>query len=206
MKLYLSSFKIGDEPEKLRALLPEKARVLYVSNALDFARAEIQKKHQDWDRQDLEKLGFMVEELDLRDYFHKKEALTVKLDKTDLLYVSGGNVYDLRLALALSGLDKLLQERHKDPATTLVYAAYSAGVCVLSPTLKGYHIVDNPALKTYGDYETLWDGLGLISWQFAPHFESAHEESSAVQKEIAYHIEHGLPYKGLRDGEVMVLT
>lgn len=86
-----------------------------------------------------------------------------------------------------------------------VYAWYSAAVCVLSPTLKWYHIVDNPNLKTYGEFETIWDWLNIIDWQFAPHFNSNHNESSDINKEIEYHIKNNLKYKALKDWEVIIL-
>ena len=69
MKLYLSSYKIGDDPQKLKNLLPENCKAIYISNALDFARPQSQKKHEDWDLGELEQLGIESEHLDLRDYF-----------------------------------------------------------------------------------------------------------------------------------------
>jgi len=101
----------------------------------------------------------------------------------------------------LSGLDKIIK---KFLATDKVYAGYSAAVCVLSPTLRGYDIVDKSDNKLYGDYETIWEGLGIIDWQFSPHYKSDHHESSDIDKEIAYYIKNSLPYKALRDGEFVV--
>ena len=101
----------------------------------------------------------------------------------------------------LSGFDQILKNLLN---TNKVYAGYSAAVCVLSPTLKGYHIVDDPNLKTYGNYETMWNGIGLIDWQFAPHFESDHSESSDINKEITYYEEHKMKYKALKDGQVII--
>ncbi len=202
MHLYLSSFKLGDDPSKLKSLLPENAKAVYVSNALDFAKPENQARRQNEDMGDLKQLGLSPELLDLRDYFGKETELRVKLQNIDLICVSGGNVYDLRLAMQLSGFDAILKEFQD---ANKVYAAYSAGVCVLSPTLKGYETVDNPNNKTYGDHETIWEGLGLIDWQFAPHFNSDHPESEDVNKEIAYYEAQGIEYKALRDGEVIIM-
>jgi dipeptidase E len=104
--------------------------------------------------------------------------------------------------MKLSGFDTLMM--HNELPTDFVYAGYSAAGCVLSHTLRGYDQVDNPNLQTYGDYETLWEGLGIIDWQFAPHFDSDHHESEAVNKEIAYYEANSMPYKALRDGEVLI--
>lgn len=203
MKFYLSSFKIGNDTNLLKNLLPENAKSVYISNGFDFAKPENQKKHRDWDIRELKEIGLLPESLDLRDYFGKQAELRSKLQKINLVYVSGGNVYDLRLAMRLSGFDKILKDLIN---TDKIYAGYSAAVCVLSPTLKGYHIVDDPNLKTYGDNETIWEGLGLINWQFAPHFNSDHSESEDINKEIAYYEKHDMKYKALKDGEVIILN
>jgi dipeptidase E len=202
MKFYLSSFKIGNDPNQLKSLLPENPKAVNISNGLDFAKPESQKKHQDWDLRELNEIGISAEQLDLRKYFGKQAELRSKLQGVDLIYVSGGNVYDLRIAMRLSGFDEILKEF---VGANKVYGGYSAAVCVLSPTLKGYHVVDNPDLKTYGDHETIWEGIGLIDWQFAPHFDSDHSESDDINKEIAYYEDHDMKYKALRDGEVIIL-
>lgn len=202
MKLYVSSFKIGNNPNQLKELLPENPKAVYISNALDFASSQGQKKHEEWDLVELEQIGIFAQNLDLRKYFGQQDALRNVLQEIDLIYVSGGNVYDLRIAMHLSGFDEILKELL---VTDKVYAGYSAAVCVLSPTLKGYHVIDNPDLQTYGDYKTMWEGLGFILWQFAPHFDSDHGESEDIDKEIAYYKEHGMEYKTLKDGEVMLL-
>lgn len=202
MKFYLSSFKIGNDPNQLRSLLPKNPKAVYISNALDCATPEKQNKHQDWDIRELKEIGVNAEQLDLRKYFGKQAELRSKLQDVDLIYISGGNVYDLRIAMKLSGLDEIIKEfldRDK------VYAGYSAAVCVLSSTLKGYHIVDDPNLKTYGNHETIWEGIGLIDWQFAPHFDSEHSESEDINKEIAYYKEHQMKFKPLKDGEVIMI-
>lgn len=204
MRFYLSSFKIGypTSVERLKELLPANKKVAYISNALDFAAGESQDKHREWDTRELTEVGLEVEPLDLRDYFGRAEELATKLKDYGVIYVSGGNVYDLRIAMRLSGFDDALKTMLDDD---VLYAGYSAAVCVLSPTLRGYHIVDDPNNGTYGNHETIWDGLNLIGWQFAPHFDSDHGESEDINKEISYCKEHGLPFKPLRDGDVIIL-
>lgn len=202
MHLYLSSFKIGNDPMKLKNLIPENARTVYISNALDSSKPENRKRIQESDMEELKQLGLEPQSLDLKDYFGQEDSLRTKLQNTDLIYLSGGNVYNLRMAMRLSGFDTILHELKN---TDKVYAGYSAAGCVLSPTLKGYDTVDSTDDKTYGDYETVWEGLGLIDWQFAPHFDSDHPESENINQEIAYYEEHGMKYKTLRDGEVIII-
>ena len=73
----------------------------------------------------------------------------------------------------------------------LVYGAYSAGACVLAPTLKGLDLVDDPTIHPYPEQtETIWDGLGLLDYSFVPHYSSDHAESSAVDNTIKYMIDN----------------
>lgn len=202
MKFYLSSFKIGDHPETLKDLLPENKKAVYISNGFDrFVNSVNVPKRRAEDEQQLKDIGVAVELLDLRRYFGKKDELKRKLKEMGLLWVSGGNVFDLRIAMKLSGFDELLKELKDED---MVYGGYSAAVCVLSPTLKGYHIVDSAEGNPYG-HEVIWDGLGLIDWQFAPHLNSDHSESAGINQEIAYYEEHHMKYKPLKDGEVIII-
>ncbi len=122
------------------------------------------------------------------------------------MWVRGGNTFILRRAFKESGMDNWLisQKDNKE----LVYAGYSAGVCILSPTLKGLELVDDPNIVSDGYFpETIWDGLGLISFAFAPHFESpGHPETEAVSKEVEYYKKAGIEYKALHDGESIIIN
>jgi dipeptidase E len=51
----------------------------------------------------------------------------------------------------------------------------------------------------------LWDGLGIIDHVFLPHFDSDNPESDAIRKQLDYCKEKGIPYKTLRDGEVIIV-
>ena len=68
MRLYLSSFDLGDRPEELVALTGSARRAAIIVNALDH-RPE---RRAVWLREQTHKLvglGFSVVELDLRSYF-----------------------------------------------------------------------------------------------------------------------------------------
>lgn len=207
MKLYLSSYKIGDESEKLKKLMPEFNRKIgYISNALDFTEANYEsiKKYIESDISELEEVGFIVEKLDLKNYFYKDKELKTKLDALDGIWVSGGNTFILRQAMRLSGFDALIKELiyRKD----FLYGGYSAGCCVLSQSLKAYAIVDDPNDRPYPELqETIWEGLGLISYVFLPHYQSDHSESNDINKELDFCIKNNLSFKTLRDGEVIIV-
>ncbi|MFA6391872.1 MAG: Type 1 glutamine amidotransferase-like domain-containing protein [Patescibacteria group bacterium] len=205
MKLYLSSFKLGNEVEKFRNLIPKgNLRLAYISNALDSV-SDKTKREQSEQREIelLEGHGLKVEKLDLREYFNQPEKLEHKISEYGVIWVRGGNVFVLRQAMYLSGFDKLFHKLMK--RDDLLYAAYSAGVCVLSPSLRGYELVDDPEAKPYGDLPTIWEGLSILDYTFVPHWQSDHPESADIDKEIEYLKENNITYKALHDGEVIIV-
>jgi dipeptidase E len=75
MRLFLSSYGLGNKPEELQPLINDNKRVAVIFNALDAkepdARAERLKREIDA----LTALGLQPEELDLRQYFGKSAEL-----------------------------------------------------------------------------------------------------------------------------------
>ena len=203
MRLYLSSFRLGNQPEALLGLLGSGRRVAVVANADDYKSPSERVASARREHEDLRRLGLNSGELDLRRYFGRTAALARELAGVDLLWVRGGNAFVLRRALRHSGADELLVELLADDA--VVYAGYSAGPAVLAPTLRGLHLVDDPQLAPDG-YEppVVWDGLAVLAYSFVPHYRSPHPESAAIDTSVAYLIEHHLPFVALRDGEAIV--
>lgn len=204
MKFYLSSYQIGDAEDHLHAMLSTNPNVFYIANALDAwgAGSEELRTHCDEDKRQLEELGLTVQSLDLRTYFQKQEELERVLADAGGVWISGGNVFVLRQAMKLSGLDVLLQ---KALPTPFVYGGYSAACCVLSKRLDAYQIVDASSVHPYSQLqETLWDGLGFLEYAFLPHADSDHPESADISREITYCKENNIPFKALRDGEVLL--
>ena len=205
MKFYLSSYKIGDEILALKDMvLNLDKRTAYISNALDFSSdLERRKKSEEADLADLKAAGLKPENVDLREFFGRQEELNQKLSGYNIIWVRGGNAFVLRQAMKLSGFDKALLEMlgRKD----LVYGAYSAGACVLAPTLHGLELVDDPNVHPCpGQAETIWEGLGILDYAFVPHYSSDHTESSAVDNTIKYMIDNKILFKAVKDGEVLV--
>ena len=86
-----------------------------------------------------------------------------------------------------------------------VYGGYSAGARVLSPSLRGIHLADEPEVRPAGyPAEAIWDGLNLIHFYVAPHYRSGHVESAAIERAVEYYIEQKLPFVALRDGEALM--
>jgi len=208
MRFYLSSYKIGNATDQLKTLLPAANRkVAYISNALDWSSdLERRKRNAQSDIEQLQRLnlGLEIERLDLREYFGRQPELKSKVLQFGTIWVCGGNTFVLRQAMKLSGFDNVLRELYASGADML-YGGYSAGICILAPTLQGVDIVDTPSVKPYGDIETLWDGLGILNYSIVPHFESNHPESEAAGRSAAYLKEQNIPFRTLRDGEVIVI-
>lgn len=204
--MYLSSYRLGDHPEQLVELVGTNKKTAVIGNSIDFGNdPERRKAGVQREIDDLTKLGFIPEEVDLRNYFGKPEELEKKLSEFGMLWVRGGNTFILRKAFKESGLDQWLAKQKDNQ--DLVYAGYSAGVCVLSPSLKGLDTVDDPNLPADGySSEVIWEGLGLIDFAFAPHYRSNHPESAAVEKEVEYYKNQGLKFIALHDGEVIVIN
>ncbi len=205
MNLYLSSYLIGDSGQKLAELAKGK-HALLVSNALDFSDDRDRRESaREREISRLTELGISCEALDLRDYFSSQNALRNKILESGMLWVVGGNTFLLRKAMFLSGLDKMIYDRIDDE--NFLYGGYSAGVCVLSPSLKGIHLADEPDAKSHGyDHPTIWEGLGIIDYYIVPHYRCDHFESASMEAVVDYYCENDLPYRAIPDGEVILDT
>lgn len=206
MKFYLSSYKLGNEINKLKQLIPkENKKTAYISNALDFSDdLERRKKSEQADIEQLEGLGLDVEIVDLCNYFSKQNELAEKIAGFGVIWVRGGNLFVLRQAMKLSGLDNILKELVKKD--NVLYGGYSAGVCVLAPSLRGIDLMDDLDAIPYGDQsKIIWEGLGIINYSIVPHYKSDHPESKDADKAVEYMIENKILFKALKDGEVIIV-
>lgn len=207
MNFYLSSYHLGNELTKLKELISgTNGKFGYVSNALDLVGVD-KDRADERARNDMAELAAQVAEveiLDLKEYFGKSAELKEKLASLGGVYVRGGNTFVLRQAMKLSGFDELLLAM-KDRQDFL-YIGYSAGVCVLTPTLRPYAITDDAKNFPYPEItEQIWEGLGIVPFVFQPHYKSDHEESASTDKEIEYCIENKILFKAYRDGEVLII-
>lgn len=204
VRMYLSSFRLGDRPELLLELLSGEGPVAVVANAMDAAPADVRTAAVERELADLTSLGLDAVELDLRAWRDTPEGLSATLADHRLLWVRGGNTFVLRVALARSGADVVVRDLIARDA--LVYAGYSAGCCVLAPSLRGLELVDPPGdvIRAYG-VEAMWEGLRLISHAIVPHFRSDHPEAELVETLHAYYVETGVPHRTLSDGDALVI-
>jgi hypothetical protein len=86
VRLYLSSFRLGDHPEYLRALVGDGSRrTVVIANAMDDAPEEIRHAGVERELAALGELGFDAAELDLRDYFDDEQRLRRELARSTRL-------------------------------------------------------------------------------------------------------------------------
>ena len=90
MKLYLSSYKIGNKAEELRNWLEgHDNNILVIPNALDVFQDSERKINGILEKsKELEALGFHPIQFDLRNYFNKPELLKDELKKFKAFYVN----------------------------------------------------------------------------------------------------------------------
>ena len=207
--MYLSSFRLGDHPERLVALLADPTGpAAIIPNACDGYPPDGRREGVQREIDALSGLGIDAQVLDLHDYFDRREQLGGELERYRMVWVRGGNTFLLRYAMAASGADALLVDLVRRDA--LVYAGYSAGGCVLAPSLRGLDDgnLDDPGVvqSVYGGPDPIWDGLGLLDYIILPHFESpGHPATEAIGKAVERFRAAGLPHRTLRDGQAIVI-
>jgi dipeptidase E len=205
MRLYLSSYKTGHHPERFLELLGNNKKVAVIRNAVDYAEPTARKESLSRVVGELRRIGLTdIEEVDLRNYFGKEERLEEKLKEFGGVWIAGGNVFILKQAVEKSGFEFVIKKLLAEDR--IVYAGYSAGSCLATPTLKGIELVDDVTLAYKdGKEDFKWEGLGLVPYSIAPHYRSDHHESGRIEKTVEFFEENKMPYKALRDGEVIVI-
>lgn len=206
MRLYLSSLDTGHHADRLVELVGRARRVAVIANAMDVAAPRVRRRVVAREIGAMSSLGFDPHEVDLREFFGAPTRLRRELRPCDAVWIPGGNVFVLRRALQISGADRVLRDLLE--RDEIVYSGYSAGPCVLAPSLRGFERVDDPddATRAYGVLPS-WEGMGVVDFAFVPHYDSpGNPETERINDVIASLEESALPYRALRDGEVLVMT
>ena len=206
MKLYLSSYRLGNHGDELVKLVGKPgAKVAVCQNALDWS-TDLERKAKSLQAEfdDMKRLGFEPEELDLRDYFGKSGLVDV-LRSYDMVWFRGGNTFMLVKAMKQSGFNEVIEKLVK--TDRLVYAGYSAAFCAMSKSLHGVELVDDKDAVADG-YEPgdVWEGFGLIDFYPIVHFRSDHSESELAEKEYEYVKNLDVSFKTFRDGDVYLFA
>ena len=209
MRLYLSSERFGNHVYKLKGMVSGN-RVAIIENAVDFISLEDRQSYQKnvYDIKDaFSQLGFDAEYFDLRSYFKEpnKSKIEDDLKKFDLVWVCGGNVFLLRRAMYLSGFDTAICNLIDNDA--VCYGGWSAGISVLSPSLKGLEFCDSPFELADGYTDgIIWDGLNVLDSLLIPHHNSSHPENPKIETAIFYSNKNNIRNTSLRDGDVLIVN
>ncbi len=211
MRLYLASNDLGSFANTLVDLVGENKKALIISNARDHRSPDDRKAIVDEDTKMLGDCGFIVSELDLREYFGNSQQLKEYVDSFNpgLVFSMGGNVYSLATALKLSGMDSVLREDLEQDK--YVYGGYSAGSMVASRDLSNY--LDSygrrsddrleQARELYGEVST--NGLGLIDEYIAPHADEERFKASCEEAQVSISSK-GLTPIALNNSDVVVVN
>jgi dipeptidase E len=206
VKLYLSSFRMGSDRDALRDLVGRAGRAgraALVFNACD-VYGDNQLRNLEREAEDITSLGFECEELDLRTFFEDFEGLRNRLETYDLLWVVGGNSFVLAKAMTQSRFEQAAFEPLDDGR--LVYAGYSAGICVTAPDLEGIGLMDEPDELPDGyPKDVRATTLGWLPWRIVPHWRSQHPEAPLADLAVEHLLHSSLPFRTLRDGQAIVV-
>lgn len=89
---------------------------------------------------------------------------------------------------------------------SIVYAGYSAGPCVLGPTLCGFETIEDPSVTRLHGGAPVFEGLGVLDCVVVPHVGIRGNRTSQLLQQLAdRHERAGTPVCRLRDGEVLVV-
>jgi dipeptidase E len=116
----------------------------------------------DSDKKSLEKLGLIVDELEVSKA--SKDEIEKKITNADYIFVAGGNTFFLLQELKRSGADKLILEHIKKGK---MYISTSAGSIIVSKNIEYIKFMDNPA--TAPELNNDFSALGIVDFYIVPH-------------------------------------
>lgn len=184
--LYGSGYLDHAESE-IRSFLGDVNRVLFVPYALfdhDKYAATAQARFQ--------KMGYQLTSI------HTAEDAIAAVEKTEAIFIGGGNTFRLLKTLQEGGLIKPIRDRvtHGMP-----YIGSSAGSNVAAPTIRTTNdmpIVEPPS----------FNALNLVSFQINPHYldpdpNSRHMGETREERIMQFLEENDTPVIGLREGAML---
>lgn len=105
MRMYLSSFDLGNASSELAGLAPT-GRTALIMNALD-NRPEGRERWRAGQSQKLEALGLTVSDLDLRDFFGAPDRLRERLRRYERSNIPYKTLRDGEVFIVRGGLDSM---------------------------------------------------------------------------------------------------
>ena len=143
----------------------------------------------------LKRLGLAVDELEVSEASY--EMIVSKLEKNDIIYVTGGNTFYLLQELRRTGADKILiREIEKGK----LYIGESAGAIIAAPDI-GYSAKMDRTEKAPDSRE--YSGLNLIDFYVVPHYKNW--EMGKAAEEIIHTYSNSLDLKIIRDTQAILV-
>ncbi|WOO37621.1 Type 1 glutamine amidotransferase-like domain-containing protein [Anaerocolumna sp. AGMB13020] len=113
-------------------------------------------------RKALEKLGLIIDELDIST--STPDEIAIRIKKNDFIYVTGGNTFFLLQELKRTGADKVIID---EVNAGKLYIGESAGAIITSANIE--YVKGMDSVKKAPDLEN-FDALGLVEFYTVPHF------------------------------------
>jgi len=172
---------------QIRSFLGDVKHVLFVPYAL-FDR----DKYAGTAQQRFQKMGYELTSI------HTADDPVAAVNKTDAVFIGGGNTF--RLLKALYDFD-LLDAIRDRVSNGMPYIGSSAGSNVAAPTIKTTN--DMPIVQPPS-----FDALGLVLFQINPHYldpdpNSRHMGETREERIVQFLEENETPVVGLREGAML---
>ncbi len=180
--LFLSSAGLPKETRNFcLEVLPKKPAELKVAFIPTAADLDENKWYVTSARDELNELGFKIEDVDLK---IDPNILKEKLNSSDIIYINGGNTFYLLEWVRKSGLDKYLNDLI-DKGN--IFISGSAGSIIMGPNIElaGWDPSWDSNLNNLEDLT----GLKIVDFAISPHFtESERKVLESGKKKINYEI------------------
>jgi dipeptidase E len=172
---------------EIRDFLGDVKQVLFVPYAV-FDRDE----YADMARDRYARMGYEVTSV------HTATDPIEAVNKTDAVFIGGGNTFRLLNALYQANL---LEPIHNRVKNGMPYIGSSAGSNVAGPTIKTTN--DMPIVQPPS-----FDSLGLVSFQISPHYldpdpNSTHMGETQEDRIVEFLEENDTPVAGIREGAMI---
>jgi dipeptidase E len=206
MRLFLSSYRAGNHPDRLTELFGKGTKVGVITNAKDYKipKGREAKVKENFDY--MGKIGLKPEEIDLRKYFDGQGDIKHDIRKYTAFWMQGGNVFLFLRALRQSGLEPILADLVRK--NEVVLGGESAGAIIMGPTLKYSEVdtdEDSPNYIAQGyNKDVIWEGLDFINYVPVPHYQTP--GYIGIDDYIKNLYKEKIPYKKMTDDQAISIN
>ena len=155
-----------------------------------------EEKFIEEDKESLEKLGLIVDELEISTA--SQNEIKNKIKDTDYIFVAGGNTFFLLQELKRTGADKLIIEHINNGK---IYASTSAGSAIVSKDIGYIKDMDNPSAAP--DLNNDFSALGVIDFYIVPHCTHPYFEESV--KKVVSEYSNKLNLQIINDNQAVIV-